>query len=486
MAVIYLSSVDGNNADDGSTWALAKATLAAALTAAGAGGTVYVDDAHAETQASAMTLTSPGTAASPTNVICVSRASGAPPTTVATSATVTTTGNTSITFAGYSNVYGIAFSSGTGGTGGSSGILFNSGSAWNWNLDSCGLAMATTSSSSSFIAGSTGVTSAAKLTLHDTVLTFGHVGQQVNIAGAEVVWSNTNSAIGGATFPTTLFTNTVGRTPGPILIHGVDLSALGSGKNLVNVASTVPAWYRFVDCKLGSSVSVTTGSVAGSGGVVVDLINCDSADTNYRYQHTDYNGTTTQETTIIRTGGASDGTTGFSRKCVSSANTNFCNPLAGPWFYFWDETVGSVTAAIEIVTDNVTLTDAEAWVEVDALATSGFPLSGYFTDRAADILATPANQTTSSENWTTTGLGTPVKQTLSKTVTTAEKGWIRCRVMLSKASTTLYACPKVKSTSQYQYMDETGSIINGPAAGGGGGVSALHLGGLGQTGIGSF
>ena len=36
MADIYLSSVDGSDSDDGSTWALAKATLAAALTAAGA------------------------------------------------------------------------------------------------------------------------------------------------------------------------------------------------------------------------------------------------------------------------------------------------------------------------------------------------------------------------------------------------------------------------------------------------------------------
>ncbi len=70
MAVIYLRSTDGSDADNGSTWALAKATLAAALTAAGAGGTVYVSQVHAETQAGAMTLTSPGTEASPVRVIC--------------------------------------------------------------------------------------------------------------------------------------------------------------------------------------------------------------------------------------------------------------------------------------------------------------------------------------------------------------------------------------------------------------------------------
>jgi len=95
-AVVYLRSSDGNNADSGATWALAKATLAdtggtGALTAAGAGGTVYVSDNHAETQATTMTLASPGTAASPVRIICVDDAAE-PPTARAITATVSTTG----------------------------------------------------------------------------------------------------------------------------------------------------------------------------------------------------------------------------------------------------------------------------------------------------------------------------------------------------------------------------------------------------------
>src|SRR3990167_8140047 len=97
MAVVYLRSTDGSNLDDGSTWALAKATLAGALSAAGRGGAGYVSQAHAETQGTNMTLTSPGSAASPVNVICVDD-SAEPHTATATTATVTTTGTTSITF----------------------------------------------------------------------------------------------------------------------------------------------------------------------------------------------------------------------------------------------------------------------------------------------------------------------------------------------------------------------------------------------------
>ena len=61
---------------------------------------------------------------------------------------------------------------------------------------------------------------------------------------------------------------------------------------------------------------------------------------------------------------------------------------------------------VEVVTDTVTLTDAEAWLEVEYLGTSGFPLGVVANDRVVG-LASPANQTSSSVAWTTTGLTTP-------------------------------------------------------------------------------
>lgn len=42
MAIFYVNSITGNNSNNGSTWALAKATLAGANTAASAGDTIYV------------------------------------------------------------------------------------------------------------------------------------------------------------------------------------------------------------------------------------------------------------------------------------------------------------------------------------------------------------------------------------------------------------------------------------------------------------
>lgn len=113
MANFYVRSTDGSDIDGGTTWALAKATLAGALAVATAGDTIFVSDNHAETQASAMTLSSQGTAASPVRILCVDDAAE-PPTALATTATVTTTGSFAMAFHGFAYCYGITFSSGSG------------------------------------------------------------------------------------------------------------------------------------------------------------------------------------------------------------------------------------------------------------------------------------------------------------------------------------------------------------------------------------
>jgi hypothetical protein len=111
----YVRSTDGDNADDGSTWALADATLVAGATAGGAGSRVFVSDNHAESQASAMSIVMAGTLASPQLIICADDAAE-PPTAVANTATVTTTGANAISIGGVGFVHGITFNVGTGGT----------------------------------------------------------------------------------------------------------------------------------------------------------------------------------------------------------------------------------------------------------------------------------------------------------------------------------------------------------------------------------
>lgn len=436
MANLYVRSTDGSDADNGTTWALAKATIAGALAIASAGDTIWVSQAHAETTASAITLTSPGTSASPCRILCGNDAAE-PPTSLASTASISATGNVSFTFAGMAYVYGITFV-----CAGATAFSWTQTTPWWWKLDTCELSMTRVTSGTSFVGSASTLADDEALELVNTNFRFANASNTWSIRAAPFKW--TGGSIVGSTFPTILFTN-ANSTGGIAKIKDVDLSSLGSGKTIVSVTSAATTYYLFQDCKLGSSVTLVGGTHSGQGGTVVEFANCDSGDTNYKYSKACYQGDITQETTIVRSSGASDGTTSLSFKMVSSANTKFYAPLESQPIVVWNETTGSsLTATIEVITDNVTLKDDECWLEVDYSNDASTPLYTMGSDRATNILTTGANQTTSSATWTTTGLTTPTTQKLQVTFTPQNKGLIKARVMLAKASTTMYFCPKLE------------------------------------------
>src|SRR5712692_8270405 len=86
-ATVVWTEVTGNNTY---AWTAPHARLANAFASGwgAAGDDFYVSNNHAETQSTAMTLTSPGTAASPCRVICVADTGSTPP----VSADLATTG----------------------------------------------------------------------------------------------------------------------------------------------------------------------------------------------------------------------------------------------------------------------------------------------------------------------------------------------------------------------------------------------------------
>jgi hypothetical protein len=154
--------------------------------------------------------------------------------------------------------------------------------------------------------------------------------------------------------------------------------------------------------------------------------------------------TLTTESVIKRTGGASNGTTGYSWKIVSTANNEFVLPFETFEGFLWNEDTGAAkTLTVHTVTDNVTLKDNEIWLEVEYLGNASYPLSSLI-DNGSNVLAAGASQATSTETWTTTGLVTPVKQKLEVTFTPQMKGLIRWKVKYAKISSTVYICPKAE------------------------------------------
>lgn len=440
MANIYVRSTDGLDSDNGSTWALAKATVGSATTIDAAGDTTWLSQVHSETFAGGITLNFAGTTATPSRLLCGNDAAE-PPTSLATSAVVATTGASSISVVGSLYCYGVTFKTGTSGSARFNPVATSAAKQTyrSCSFDTSGNTSANTAGMEMF-PGTTGL-----LEFENSTFKFGNASQTILYRTGEARFIGC-SILSGGTSPSNLF-SAVSNTGivGKILVDACDLANLGATANLFS-ANQGQAFAIVRNCKLPASWSgslVVGTLVVGSR---FELYNCDSADTNYRLWIEDYAGSIKHETTIVRTGGASDGTTTTSRKMTTSANANYpLVRLESLELLKWNDTVGAaVTATVEIVHDSQgagsgsNFQDDEVWVEVMYLGTSGFPLGTWISDAKADVLAAAANQTASTETWTTTGLTTPVKQKLSVTFTPQEKGFLHARVVMAKASKTLY------------------------------------------------
>ncbi|MBZ9759505.1 hypothetical protein LB553_01210 [Mesorhizobium sp. CA8] len=434
MTLRYVRSGAGGAAT-GADWANAYLTLAAALTASAAGDTIYVSEEHAETQASSMTLTSPGTGV---RVICVNHSGSVPPVSadLRTTATVSVTGSTVITFGGVSSdteYEGITFSAGSSNLATRIDIATNNISV-SLKFKNCLLKLNSTSTGSVINVGGTS-TRGCFIALENTQLQFGSTAQSVVIAAA-FVWRDTASALAGGTFPTTLFTN-VSNGGGEADVAGVDLSAI-TGTIFGGGANSAALRYIMRDCKINASATIGAAPTA-RGTYKVDYIRADSGGTNYKQGRITYDGSTKEETTIVRTGGATDGTTPLAWKIITTANSGRHFPYESAPIAIWNDTTGSsITATIEGIAASLPNND-EIWIEVEYLGSASSPKSSFVRTCPADTLAAAAAVTTSSSTWG----GSTSAFKLAATFTPQQKGWIFVRVCAAKASATFYIDPKI-------------------------------------------
>ncbi len=428
-------------------WSAAHARLKNAVVSTwmAAGDTCYVASNHSYLTAASYSIQVVGTVSAPSFVICVNAAGSVPPVSadLATGAVEGTTGANGVLFGaaadGYAYLRGVTIQSGDSSNTASISV---SDAAFNMTyvFDSCALVLNNTSTSSRVNLGANNAAAVlSRVVLKNTPVTFGATGQFISLRNGRIDWVDTSSAIAGSV-PTTLLSNT---SQGSVIanIEGVDLSAAGSGKTLVGSLSA-NTQINFQNSRLGSSVTIS-GTPAARGSAVT-VVNTDSGATGNRQEKYTYEGTLTTEGTIVLTGGASDGVASLSWKVVTTANTKYIMPFETFPIAVWNAVTGSsVTATVEIITDNITLTDEECWVEAHYLSSASYPVSSLVSDAKADILATAANQTSSSVTWTTTGLTTPLKQKLSVSFTPQMIGYVRLVVKVAKASTTVYIDPKV-------------------------------------------
>jgi len=435
MADIYVRSTDGSDSDNGSTWGLAKATLVGAAAIDAAGDAIYLSQSHAESGGAVVAVFA-GTMANPVKIIA-GNDSAEPPIAVSAASLIS---SSSITLSGSYYLYGLTLQAATS-------ILPNAQSASNSvTLDHCSLITTGTTGGGFFSIGSANNIT-QKAVLLDCTYKFSG-SSNIGCATAGVVEIKGGSFVSGTSTPSAgVFGGAASdRTGSRLLIDGLDMTNLASTVNIFRTFVS-PGLFQIRNSKLPASWS---GSLCNATplatGQRFEMHNCDSGDTNYRLWVQEYSGSIKTETTLVRTGGASDGTTGYSLVMATTANANASvAPLVSPEVSIWNDTTGgSKTVTVEILHDSATnLTDGEIWLEAQYLGTSGVPLGSFISDAKADILATAADQSASSETWTTTGMSNPNTQKLSVTFTPQEKGYIQAKVYLAKASKTVYVDPKL-------------------------------------------
>jgi hypothetical protein len=440
MAVYYVySGAAGTN--NGSSWANAFTTLTTAFATEVAGDTLYVAHDHAESTAGVVTLTSSGTTSLPTRIVCVNRAGSVPPVSAdrRATATVATSGANNLTITGCGHFDGIIFIAGST-TGGANFILTTVNNQV-LRFDNCSLQLGNTGAGTLFIGGSAGSLGGTYIELNNTTMSFAAVSHGITVVNG-LKWRNTPSALLG-TIPTNLITPVSSRG-GSVDCAGVDFSAAGSGKTIAVTSGAAQdfAW-RFLDCKLNAAVTKALAQ-PGFGANEVDFIRSGSAGVNYTVYRLAMAGSLVEETTIVRTGGASDGTTSIAWRIDTNTFANYSTPFECPPIVIWNDVVGSgVTATVEgIWGGGAVPNDNDIWVDVEYLGSSSSPQASFVNDGTADLLATAAGQTSSAATWG----GSTTKFKLNVSFTPQQKGWIYARVKCAKASSTFYIDPLVTLT----------------------------------------
>lgn len=419
-------------------WTAPFARLASAFTTNwGADGNIfYVSNNHAETQSTAITIAPRGAPATPSYILCVVD-TVAPPTSAATTASITTTGASNLSVTGTGSnptyyVYGIIFNSGTGAVTGSVRVIPSL--VCQITFENCAFNVVATGSSSVLLVNN-GSSGWGNVIYYNCTFSFGATGQAISFnAGNVFIIGGSTAATGSA--PTTLIGNNA--SGGTFLLKEHDLSNITG--TIANAGSTNAALIRLENCKLGSGVTPFTGSIVGLQMAAMYIHNSDSTSTNYRYYYANYAGVIQQETTIIRTGGATNGVTPISWSTVSTATCSFYQPLQFEQIMEWNDFTGSqLTVTIEINSGG-TLTNGDVWMLLEYLGSSSTPLGTALSTRKATILTASANLTSSTASWAG-GLSGSTPQKITANFTPQMKGPVKVTMFVGKASQTVYIDP---------------------------------------------
>lgn len=374
---------------------------------AGADGLVFVNNTHDESTAGALTV-SMSALGTPTRIISVDFTGRADPTDP-TSADIlagahvkTTTGTLSLSGSGY--VYGVTFESGIG-----QSAEYNCNIApaagHSISLDTCSLFVSTSDTGGEINLPFATGNNSSRVYCKDCKVKFANAQQKITLRQGRTTWEGGEIPTAGGTQPAKLFSLEHENTSHHEF-SGVDFTNNAASVDLITGGGpSNGGTFTIRNSKLPSN---WTGSLFTTALTIPNLrgimINCDDGDLNYRLWVEDYLGVIRDDIVIVRNGGATDGTTQISHKYATVGSPSFVLPFRG-WpievEVNFDDIGSEITATVHFIHDGANALQNDGfWGEVEHLGTSGFPMSVFVrTDKMADILATPADQDTSTADW---------------------------------------------------------------------------------------
>lgn len=384
----------------GADWTNAFTTIGAAITAAAAGDTFFVANDHSQTQASALTMTFPGTAGNPNKVYSVDQTQASPGGAhLLAGARIATTGNNAMTVNGSFEAYGIRFA-----VADSTSLphLTLCGTTGRQTYRTCIFDFTnTTGAQSCFIGVNTSDTSTEVLWDNNCRFLTGNTTQAITPRNARFTWRNATSPVTTTSLaPLNPIGSITTETNSFITLQGLDLSGMPAGRGVL--AARASSDQIVIDgCKLPTYIVYNTDVVTAVG-AQIDVTRSESASgVNYGHRRYRYAGSQIQSATVTRASGASDGTTAYSWAIATTANSSWMLPFQSMPSGTWNDAVGaSITVTLEGISNSAALPqNDEIWIEASAIGDANYPLSVFANSARANGLTTAANYTASTESW---------------------------------------------------------------------------------------
>jgi hypothetical protein len=368
-----------------------------------AGDDIFIAADHVEpVSGAAITYTSLGTAAVPCRIFVADHTAALvggspPPSALLHTPTVTLPSGVgfNMTLAGVvSHCEGITFNVGAAGA-----TVCHFVSSGQWALKNCHVYLNNTAGASTI--RPTGLP--ATRTVWDSVsVQFGIAAQSITPQGGELLWKNTPTVLLGSITPSAGFFGA--GSSGMVTLRGVDLTTITGARTLIAGAISGSSFYlSLFGCREPSGwTSVSRGGTPTADVSMVIADRSENGALNYTKYKEDYFGSQTTETTIVRTGGNTDGTTPTSWKIDTStrAKARPQRPFRSTPMVIWND----VTAANRTVTvygiASALPNNNDIWLEIEYHGSSTSPILTIDTQTTiATPLTTAVPVATDSSTW---------------------------------------------------------------------------------------